>query len=198
MSVLLLVARCSGMLFKWFCDKSLLAKDHQNKIIWPSLYSNFKLYWILAIVLRNIDLWSCHFRHIFCCLCCKGFTRHFLCHDFIAEKNFNFRHKSSHTMQKLVKYVKLLQQFKALDHFPGHRGFVWCVFCSPWVSEIAGFKRGAINGKKWEKSDELLTPSKKILFGHELWKKIIFFSEILKERKKIDRNKKLSCEIWTR
>ena len=33
--------------------------------IWPNLHSNLKVYWIPAIALRNIDLWSCHFRLIF-------------------------------------------------------------------------------------------------------------------------------------
>ena len=64
--------------------------------------STFKFKIILyfpAIALRNIDLWSCHFRLIFCCLCSKGFTRNLLSHDFVAEKNFNFHHKSSHTIQ---------------------------------------------------------------------------------------------------
>ena len=38
----------------------------------------------------------------------KILTRNLLSHDFIPEKHFNFRHKSSHTMQSLVIYVKLL------------------------------------------------------------------------------------------
>ena len=95
----ILRARCSGKLFKWFCDKKLQAKKHQHMKIWPNLHSNLKLYWIPAIAWKNIDLWSSHFRLIFCFLCSKGFTRNLLSHDFIAGKNFNFRHKSSHTLQ---------------------------------------------------------------------------------------------------
>ena len=68
-----------------FATKCYRQKEHQYMKIWPNLHSNKKLYWIPDLALRNIDLWSCHFRLIFCCLCSKRFTRNLLSHDFIAE-----------------------------------------------------------------------------------------------------------------
>ena len=91
--------------------------------IWTFIFFK-KIYWILAIASRNIDLLSWRYRLIFCYLWFEdflGFLKILQEINFLLisslKKSFTFRHKSFHIRQWLLRYVKLLQHFLAFGPF---------------------------------------------------------------------------------